>query len=744
MGSFVKSQSYDSYSRALVTTYPAGTSSFAVKSVYNAYGYVSELRNNASNALLKRIDTMTSRGQIESQTLGNGVTTFRTYEADTGYLSSTNTYKGGLLNSIAVTYDGLGNVKTRRSDYAASGLSHVGYTENYQYDTLNRLENRSLSIFAGSATLPNEFKTTQTYTLDDWGNFKFKTGAGHYRYDANKVHKLLGVYSDAAFTSAIYNFGYDANGNITSDGSRTFTYGSFDKPTLITKSGVSSAMRYGVSRELYYKEDSYIENGKNVTYQTSYLGGYEKIVRIGGNGPLTEHKYYVGDIVVTQRSNASTDTYYLHKDHQGSVVATTNKYGNVISQAIYDPFGKRSSVYLESSMTGFIYSEPTDRGYTGHKHIKQLDIIHMGGRIYDPTLGRFLQADPFIQAPSDSQSYNRYAYVRNNPMSMTDPSGYSWWSKTWKKIRPYVGIIVAIIGTYLCGSKCGQLGYALVGAASGAAGAAANGGNIFTGALRGALSAAVFYGVGTEFTGGDFGSYAYYSKVAAHAITGGIMSVLQGGKFGHGFAAAGMTQGFAKSINGISSARFSIGRIMAAAVVGGTVSKITGGKFANGAKTGAFSRMFNDEVHWNSKKRLAEQRAELMQKVRTRDRFFKNNANELGSSYGEYGHGAYIYERKGVYGQGRVMALGRYGHLGDSNSGVHGGNGLGVSEYAVEAIYAKGYSNAYYEYAPNIKAFDFAAAQQNLTLHYITKSNDVYTFDGNDGYVKNAHLKTGE
>lgn len=48
----------------------------------------------------------------------------------------------------------------------------------------------------------------------------------------------------------------------------------------------------------------------------------------------------------------------------------------------------------------------------------------MNGRIYDPTLGRFLQADLHIQAPKNSQNYNRYSYVLNNPMSYTDPSGF--------------------------------------------------------------------------------------------------------------------------------------------------------------------------------------------------------------------------------------------------------------------------------------------------------------------------------
>ncbi|GGP58980.1 hypothetical protein GCM10009347_26730 [Shewanella algicola] len=91
---------------------------------------------------------------------------------------------------------------------------------------------------------------------------------------------------------------------------------------------------------------------------------------------------------------------------------------------------------------------------------------------------------------------------------------------------------------------------------------------------------------------------ARIGKIAAHAIAGGISSVLNGGQFGQGFASAGLTQALAPAIDRIDAGcRFSAGRVIAATVVGGTASYLSGGKFANGAITGAFSRLFNDEVH---------------------------------------------------------------------------------------------------------------------------------------------------
>ena len=81
-----------------------------------------------------------------------------------------------------------------------------------------------------------------------------------------------------------------------------------------------------------------------------------------------------------------------------------------------------------------------DRGFTGHEHHYDFGLINMNGRMYDPYTSMFLSPDNYIQAPDNSQSFNRYAYCLNNPLKYTDPSGES-----------FIGAAVAIgaiIGAY--------------------------------------------------------------------------------------------------------------------------------------------------------------------------------------------------------------------------------------------------------------------------------------------------------
>ncbi|MBR7793219.1 hypothetical protein KDM87_11465 [Undibacterium sp. FT147W] len=67
-----------------------------------------------------------------------------------------------------------------------------------------------------------------------------------------------------------------------------------------------------------------------------------------------------------------------------------------------------------------------NKGYTGHEMLDDLDLVHMNGRVYEPLIGRFLSADPYVQDFYNGQSCNRYTYVLNNPTNLTDPTGYEW------------------------------------------------------------------------------------------------------------------------------------------------------------------------------------------------------------------------------------------------------------------------------------------------------------------------------
>ncbi len=80
------------------------------------------------------------------------------------------------------------------------------------------------------------------------------------------------------------------------------------------------------------------------------------------------------------------------------------------------------------------------------------------------------------------------------------------------------------------------------------------------------------------------------SNVALSSVAGGVMSDLQGGKFGHGMVSAGLSTAASPAFDHIS---MPAGQVVVAAIIGGTASSITGGKFANGAVTAAFAHAFS-------------------------------------------------------------------------------------------------------------------------------------------------------
>lgn len=249
----------------------------------------------------------------------------------------------------------------------------------------------------------------------------------------------------------------------------------------------------------------------------------------------------------------------------------------------------------------------------------------MNGRIYDPKLGRFLQTDPFVQAPKNSQNLNRYSYVLNNPLSYTDPTGFSF----WKKVRPFVAIAVTIYLGPAAALVTGSwvAGGAIAGYVAGA---------IATGTVEGAfIGAAAGAAFGALHSWNAVGN-ARFGKTLAHGAVGGTSSVLSGGKFGHGFAAAGFTQAVGQYggdffVDGPAEIADRVGNAVKASIIGGTASVISGGKFAIGAVTGAFSRILNDDQH---RLRNPATRKEAMAELKARAQAIEGSTIEYDLRFG--------------------------------------------------------------------------------------------------------------
>jgi RHS repeat-associated protein len=116
---------------------------------------------------------------------------------------------------------------------------------------------------------------------------------------------------------------------------------------------------------------------------------------------------------------------YTHRDRLGSVVAVTDEAGAPIERLSYDVWGKRRNGDGSTHHAAQPALAEHRDGYTGHEMLDAIGLVHMNGRVYDPTLARFLSADPTVPDAADTQNYNRYSYVLNNPTVYTDPSGFA-------------------------------------------------------------------------------------------------------------------------------------------------------------------------------------------------------------------------------------------------------------------------------------------------------------------------------
>ncbi|SDS20928.1 RHS repeat-associated core domain-containing protein [Halopseudomonas litoralis] len=324
---YTLSTSYDSLGRVQSLTYPTGIS---YHNVYSSRGFLTKVQNADGQRVYWQIsDTATTtadaHGRLLRTTLGNGVQTLRSYDPLTGQLTSlaagTNSARNNVQND-SYLHDALGNLLSR-SEHRSN------LTETFQYDAHNRLT---------SATVVGQ--TARTVQYDKVGNITYKSDIGYYRYHSNRPQAVAEVCRNSSMatgscTQSYATYAYDANGNVSTGGGRTFTWTAFNKPLSTSRSSTGKTESFAYDAD-YQRIKHVHTDGATTLYINPRLdsGAHFEIKRNGAVTEYTHHVYANGEAVaalVTLNTGAA-----VNKLNQSFAANTT---GLVLPTASADPAG---------------------------------------------------------------------------------------------------------------------------------------------------------------------------------------------------------------------------------------------------------------------------------------------------------------------------------------------------------------------------------------------------------------------
>ncbi len=451
----VRSYTYDNAWRLQAIDSPAGPFNYTFGGVSSASPLPQSLQLPNGATIAYTYDTLARLTNTALATYWGQIVDAETCVRDPLGLPTNITRNLGLTaNTITPTYDAISEVTGWLG--AENGTNRLNEQLKYQYDAAGNLITRTNNALVQTFTVDT---LNQISTVSRTGSFTF-TGAIPEPADGISVNNTAATqYSDLTFAApgltlangsnpftiaatnkyglttnssftanlpSTVNYAYDANGNLTNDGLKTFQ---FDAENQLTNVSIPSQWQTvfvydalnrrrvesncvwqsgawlvtNVTRFLYDGtvpiEELNATNGLLVTYTR----GLDLSLSLGGAGG-------VGGLLARTDSNGSA---FYHTDLNGNVTTLMDQNQHVVARYEYDPYGKLLGQWGS-------YAAANRYLFSSKERILPANLYYYGARFYDPNLARWLNQDPIGEAGGA----NLYGFVGNNALRYVDPLGF--------------------------------------------------------------------------------------------------------------------------------------------------------------------------------------------------------------------------------------------------------------------------------------------------------------------------------
>jgi RHS repeat-associated protein len=323
-----------------------------------------------------------------------------------------------------------------------------GRTQNYTYDTLNRLLTAQTVATSGGDCWGQSFGNNgppPTLAADALANLFY---ASSIQCSSPAPQFTMNTSNNNQFTGT--GIGYDVDGDMIADTAYSYTYDAENR--ISTASGMTNGPycytydAFGVRSMKAHASGGSCAGTVTVDllYWRSLSG--DTIAETDGTASTTNSNYneyiFFAGRRIAQSNPSSGNVYYYFADHLRSTRVVTTATGAACYEVDYLPYG------AENTPSGFSNTCSTRYRFTGYERDLETAYgtsagnVYAFARYYNSRLGRFMSGDPLDGDITDPQTLNHYAYARNNPVNLVDPAGLS----------PYA---IKAPNSFDCGMDCG-------------------------------------------------------------------------------------------------------------------------------------------------------------------------------------------------------------------------------------------------------------------------------------------------